>query len=371
MVRSRSADDIPIPLREFFGGPYHRSAYAAGLAALLLASLASAQQLAPGRERIEGADTFTTQLRISAGYEVKAFVTRPKNHTGKLPILFMVGWLSCDSVEAPDGPVDGFTQLLFDLAAKSGFATLRINKPGTGGSGGPPCSELDFNAELAAYRDAFDSMEKFDYIDSSRIYMIGFSNGGGVAPLVPRGHPVRAYLVFSGWYKTWLEHMLENERRRLHLNGNPEADINSRMRAFADLYDLYLNHGQTPGQIMKSHPEMKRIWDDAPDHQYGRPSAFYQQLQALNLGEVWQSVQCPTLAVHGEYDWIMSADDYQLLVQAMNRRNPGSAEYVNWPRTDHVLYQHKSPESAFSGSDQQYDLTLSDFVLKWLRAHAN
>lgn len=92
MVRSRSAGEIPTPLHECFGARCHRSAYAAGLEALLLASLATAQQLAAGGERIEGAETFTTQLKTKAGYELKAFVTRPKNHTGKLPILFMVGW---------------------------------------------------------------------------------------------------------------------------------------------------------------------------------------------------------------------------------------------------------------------------------------
>jgi hypothetical protein len=43
--------------------------------------------------------------------------------------------------------------------------------------------------------------------------------------------------------------------------------------------------GMTPGEILAQHPDWKPFWYDAPDGQYGRPAAFCQQLQALNLGE--------------------------------------------------------------------------------------
>ena len=329
---------------------------------LLTGLLAAGQQLEPGREHIAGVDTFTAQIKTKAGYEVRAFITKPKGMAGKLPLLFVVGWLSCDSVEAPVGPMEGFTQLLFDLAQKSGFATFRINKPGLDGSGGPACEDTDFNAELAAYQHAFDSLAEIEFLDPSRVYVVGFSNGGGIAPLVPRGKPVLGYLVFSGWYKTWFEHMLEAERRRLQLSGAAPGAINSSLRKFATFYDLYLNSGKTPGQVLALHPELSGIWTEGPDHQYGRPAAFYQQLQMLNLGEAWEAIRCPTLAIHGEFDSIMSKDDYELLVESLNRKQPGSAQFVNWPDLDHALIRQKSTHSG-----QGYDPKLTDFVLAWLR----
>ena len=338
--------------------------------AFLMAAVAAAQGLRPGTEAIPGTEVYRSTVKSGEGYPLGVFLTRPKGATGKLPVLFEVAWLSCDSVAQPKGVEDGFTQLVWDLAGQSGLATFRVDKPGVGESGGPKCSELDWSTELEAYRAAFAAMKNYDFLDTSRVYLLGFSNGGGVAPLVAGDAPVRGYLAFSGWYKTWLEHMLEHERRRLRLKGVAEAETNWQMRLFATFYDRYLNGKRTPAQVIAEHPEMKAIWYDEPEHQYGRPAAFYQQLQGLNLAEAWEKVQAPVLAVHGEYDWVMSAEDYRLLVNALNARKAGSAEYVEWPKADHSLYVHASLAKAFGeDKEQKYDPGLTKMVLRWLKQH--
>jgi pimeloyl-ACP methyl ester carboxylesterase len=336
----------------------------------VLTATAAGQQLQPGREHIPGAVSLTGMVQTPAGFPVQVFVTQPEAAQGKLPVIFVAAWLSCDSTEAPKGATDGFTQLLFDIAGRSGFATYRVDKPGTGGSGGPKCDAADFNTELQAYQAAFEAMKQLPIVDPARIYVMGFSNGGGFAPLVTGDTQVRGYLVFSGWYKTWLEHMLEHERRRMKLSGLSESEVNSRMKQYATFYDLYLNGQKTPGAVLVDHPGFKASWYDEPEHQYGRPASFYWQLQALNLAQAWSRVSVPVLAVHGEYDWIMSADDYQLLVDALNARHANQAVYVDWPKADHGLYTHTSQTKAFEHDPQQgYDPKLSDYVLQWLKAH--
>jgi len=330
---------------------------------------ASAQQLVVGRESIPGADTFRSTVMTPDGYPLEVFLTRPKDKAGKIPVLFEVAWLSCDSVEEPKLD-DGWTQLMWDLAARSGLATFRVNKPGVGGSEGPKCVDLDWQTELKAYRAAFDATNEFNFLDTSRVYIVGFSNGGGVAPLVAGGPAVRGYVVFSGWYKTWLEHMLEHERRRMRLSGIAPSEISRRMKQYATFYDLYLNGELTPAQVLDKFPEFKDIWYDQPEHQYGRPASFFQQLQGLNLAEAWDQVKVPVLAVHGEYDWIMSSDDYRLLVNELNSRHSGIAEYIEWPHADHLLYTHASEQDAFHHDpNQKYDPKLTDTVLEWLKKH--
>jgi pimeloyl-ACP methyl ester carboxylesterase len=327
--------------------------------------------LQPGREVIQGADVFMDTIASDRRYSLRAFITRPKESAGKVPMIFVVGWLSCDSVEAPKGPMgDGFMQLFFDLASRSGFATYRVDKPGVGESRGPKCEDADFQEELKAYRAAFAAMKKLEFIDPTRIYILGFSNGGGWTPMVAGDTPVRGYVVFSGWYKTWFEHMLEHERRRMKLSGLAEPEINKRMKLYATFYDEYLNGGQTPGSVIDRHPEMKPIWYDEPARQYGRPAAYYQQLQQLNLAREWQRVNVPVLAVHGEFDWVMSAGDYKVLVNEINARQPRLATFVDWPGADHDLTQHATQQKAF-GSDpaKTYDPRLSDYVLDWLKKH--
>lgn len=122
--------------------------------------------------------------------------------------------------------------------------------------------------------------------------------------------------------------MLENERVRLTNEGQSAAEVNDAIKAFSQFYDLYRIQGQTPGQILSHHPPWKNLWYDAPDGRYGRPAAFYQQLQALNLGEVWQSVDTPVLVIRGSKDIITSRADSSGIAEIVNRVHPGNARYL-------------------------------------------
>ena len=113
--------------------------------------------------------------------------------------------------------------------------------------------------------------------------------------------------------------MLELERRRLTGEGKSPAEVNASVKVFADFYNLYLMKGMTPGQVIAQHPEWKSLWYDTPDGQYGRPAAFYQQLQALNLGEAWQKVTAPVLVIRGGADDIMSRADSEAIAQIVNQ----------------------------------------------------
>ena len=172
------------------------------------------------REQLQGVETVYDAALTDFGSRVRTIVTRPRNASGKLPAVFLVGWLSCDSVEYPFGPADdGFGQLLHDIATQSGYVLVRMDKPGIGDSEGPSCAETDFQTELAAYRAAFRTLKRYDYIDLERVFILGLSNGGGFAPLVPQEEKVRGYVVAGGWSKTWFEHMLELEATPAHTDG--------------------------------------------------------------------------------------------------------------------------------------------------------
>src|SRR5256885_12977737 len=128
-----------------------------------------------------------------------------------------LGWLSCDSIEAPPDTKDATGLVFRGLAQLPGFCLFRVDKQGVGDSEGV-CAENDFASELAGYRAAFRALKNYDFIDSNRAYILGISNGGGFAPLVPESDAeqaqVRGYLSVGGWATTWFEHMLEIERRR-------------------------------------------------------------------------------------------------------------------------------------------------------------
>ena len=289
------------------------------------------------REQFRNVSITYDWVTNARGQKIRTFITQPRSAAAKVPAIFFVGWLSCDSVEYPDGETDGFGSIFWRLIEQSGFATVRMDKPGVGESEGN-CAATDFQTELDSYRAAFDSMSKYRFIDPNAVFVIGISNGGGTSPLSAGQHPVRGFIAASSWGRTWYEHMLDNERMRLSQEQKVSpAEINDALKAFPDFYSLYLIHRMTPGEIIAKHPKWKALWYDAPDGQYGRPAPFYQQLQDLNLGKLWQDVSVPVLVIHGSADTIMSQSDSRAIADTVNRAHPGHATYIEIDGADHLL----------------------------------
>ncbi len=322
-------------------------------------------------ESYPGVTVLYDAIRDGSGHLLRVIATHPddRNRRGaRYPVLFVVGWLSCDTVEAQPGTADGTQRMLQSMAQVPGFATVRLEKPGVGDSEGD-CGATDFLTELAAYREAFRHLRDYPFVDDERIFLFGISNGGGFAPLVAEGTPVKGYVVDGGWIKTWFEHMLEIERRRLALSGHGPSELNPLMKSAEQLYSAFLLQRQSPREIFAAQPQLKRLWDGPVELQYGRPIAYYQQLQDLDLTSAWSAVRVPVLALHGEYDWIMSRDDFELLVDLVNHNLPGAAEYVQLSHTGHTFEHYASLQSAFNGMQLPFDEGVAQRVAGWLQAH--
>src|ERR1051325_7916284 len=206
------------------------------------------------RESYPNADVIYDSVTSPDGKRLRTIITKPRNVKGKLPVIFVAGWLSCDSVEAPAGTKDATALVFQGLARLPQFALFRVDKEGVGDSEGA-CAETDFDSELGGYRAAFSALKNYEFVDSNRVFILGISNGGGFAPLIPESpaeqQQVRGYISVGGWAKTWFEHMLEIERRRFTLMGKTSAEINEMMKRAATLYSEWLIKGRAVGDILK------------------------------------------------------------------------------------------------------------------------
>jgi pimeloyl-ACP methyl ester carboxylesterase len=335
--------------------------------ALCVAAAAELPRKGGAIESYPGIKVELGQVTAADGTQLRSIVTRPSAATGKLPAVFFAGWLSCDSMEAPND-ADGFAALMRRVVARSGMMTYRVDKPGVGDSQGD-CAQLDFDRELEGYRAAWRAMLADARVDATKLYVVGLSNGGGFAPLVVQRTPVRGYVSIGGWGRTWLEHMLEHERVRLALAGRSPSETTQQLRQFGSFYDQYLNRGKTPGQVIAADPGMKAIWYDEPGGQYGRPAAFYQDLQALNLAEAWSGVTAPTLIIRGEFDWIMSHNDAIAIRDAIAEAHPELVTYAE-PQADHGLMRRKSMAESFAGKPSAFHEGVATMVLDFLKVHA-
>jgi pimeloyl-ACP methyl ester carboxylesterase len=332
-------------------------------------SIAAGLPVPMERESIPGTEVIYSDAAVDNGDRVRLIVTRPQGSQQPLPVAFLVGWLSCDSVNWPKGPPFGLAHAWIEIAQQSGYMTVRMEKPGVGESVGPPCAKLDFERELAAYRAAYAAAVALPGADTARVVVVGMSNGGGFAPLVPDRHEPCGYVVIGGWLKTWYEHMLEYERRRLSLMGASAGEVNAALARYEVFYELYLIEGMTPGEVLRRHPEMRADWHDAEDGQFERPAAFFQQLQRVNVAEAWSHVRVPVLAIHGEYDWIMTAEDHREMVRMSASQGARMSRVIEAPKTSHLLERLETAKSAVEGSGE-YNAEVGAEIVSWLRALA-
>ena len=324
------------------------------------------------RESYPDVDVIYDSISTPHGERLRTIITKPHDAKGKLPVIFVAGWLSCDSVEAPKGTKDATGIVFQGLAQLPGFCLFRVEKQGVGDSEGN-CTENDFESELVGYRTAFRALKNYDFIDANQIYILGISNGGGFAPLVPEADAeqgqVRGYVVVGGWVKTWFEHMLEIERRRFGLMGKSPGEVNDRMKSAATLYHDWLIENKTVDQILQANPELAELWPEGKDHAhlYGRPLAFYQQLQNLNLAAAWSRIKVPTLVLHGQYDWIMSREDHELIAQYVNANRPRAARFIEVVEMGHTFQHYLSFADAFHGKSALFNPKVLRLLTDWFK----
>ena len=140
------------------------------------------------------------QISNAAGNRIRLIATRPATD-GKFATVFVVGWLSCDTVEAPADTTEATSLVFRKLAALPDIALVRMEKEGVGDSEGD-CARTDFQTEFDDYRAAFQHMLEYSFVDPHRIFIFGISNGGGFAPLVSGETPIAGYVINGGWMKT-------------------------------------------------------------------------------------------------------------------------------------------------------------------------
>jgi pimeloyl-ACP methyl ester carboxylesterase len=317
-------------------------------------------------EEGDGIEVRYESIVSDSGDRVRTIVTRPAGAGGRLPAILLVGWLSCSSVEVPEAAgLPGWRHLLHGLT-RAGYLVFRVEKPGVGDSGGPDCSELGFGREVAAYRAGLAEVRRRPDVDPARVFVFGASLGGAIAPAISAGERVSGLVVFGTFARTWYEHVLQYERRRLELAAVPFPEVDRRMQAVAALYTRYLIGGELPGEIIRSRPEYAAVWTDYPAHQFGRPARFFQEVQRSNVAAAWAGVEAPVLVLYGSNDWVMARGEHEMIVRMVNARRPGTAELAVLDKIDHSVMRYPDREHSFRGEGGAVGPEALDAMLRWL-----
>src|SRR5438034_270224 len=74
------------------------------------------RKIQTARESYPNVDVIYDSVTTPHGERLRTIITKPRKLNGKLPVVFVAAWLSCDSVEAPENTRDETGMLFRQLA---------------------------------------------------------------------------------------------------------------------------------------------------------------------------------------------------------------------------------------------------------------
>ena len=105
--------------------------------------------------------------------------------------------------------------------------------------------------------------------------------------MVAASEPVAGYIVLNGWVRAWDGAAARIRAAASRVSGVAAADVSERQRKLTEFYTLFLEQQKMPRQVIAERPELASVWNDGPEHQYGRPARFHHQLQRINAARAW------------------------------------------------------------------------------------
>ena len=256
-------------------------------------------------------DAEEVRVPTARGYELAGTFTRPRGAMGKLAVAVTVtgsGPQDRDEGIQLFGDYRPF-RWVADTLGRRGVAVLRLDDRGTGASGGDfaTATSADFADDV---RSALAWLRARDDVDARKLFIVGHSEGGLVAPMVAATDPALAGIVLiagpARTGRTILDFQLRNG-----ISGDTSLTVAKRDSALARVPALL-------DSLVKSSPWLTFFADHDP------------------LATA-KKVTVPVLILQGATDQQVTAEQAEALAQALRAGGNRAVTARVFPETNHFM----------------------------------
>jgi uncharacterized protein len=301
----------------------------------------------------------------------------PKNRNGKVPAVFYIQGLPCQSNEYPDSKF--VLRQAFDDWVKAGFAVFRVERPNLGDSRTTKdCKDMDFNEEVETNKAGYKKLLSYDFIDTDNIFFFGHSMGGWTAPFIAEMKQPKGIMAYGTGFRSWFEYLIDLFRIQATYGGATHVQAEQQTRAMIPMLYQWLEEDKSPAEMRKN-PALKPAVDSLFQGEYfnTRSAHYFYTMSKQNLAEQWSKTTAKVNIIYGEFDTAaLNARDAITIAEIVNQAKPGNGEYTILPKTEHVFAKVDSYKQTFdlyaSGkifqhAAQNYNPEVGRVTVEWMK----
>jgi dienelactone hydrolase len=266
------------------------------------------------------------ELKLGAApWELTAVLTTPKG-TGPFPAVILVhgpGPHDKDETFQNNKP---FKDLAWGLAS-NGIAVLRYDKRTfTYGREMAPLKLTVMDETIDDARAAITLLEKNPSIDPKKIYLIGHSLGGMLAPRIATGTSLAGIVIMAGNIRP-LEDVLLEQTEHMRDDGLATEEAVQSMREAR----IYVNGNLEPSTTV--------VVAGAPT-----PGSYWLDLRKYSPAEAAKALKIPMFVIQGDRDYQIGKADYEGWQRALKDRQ--DVKFKMYPSLNHLFIAGSGPASS-------------------------
>lgn len=273
--------------------------------------------------------------------------------------------------------------VIADHLTRRGFAVLRVDDRGVGGSTAGPdpgkATSFDFADDVEA---GVAFLAARDDIAADRIGLIGHSEGGVIAPIVAARNDAIAFIVLLAGTGIRGAELLALQSEAIHrADGMEEGELSAALKTHSELMAIFLDESLDSDTIetkaraaIEANPDFLAATDE--EQETGMAAALAQLNNPWMIAFVrhdpaptLEQVRCPVLAVNGEVDLQVPCHENLQAIEAALKRG-GNQRVTTWafPGLNH-LFQHSETGliSEYGKIEETFAPEVLDFVSAWLK----
>jgi pimeloyl-ACP methyl ester carboxylesterase len=324
----------------------------------------------------------------NGGLVIAGTLTLPQSAGPHPAIVLITG----SGAQNRDEEVFGFKVfgVLADKLTRAGFAVLRCDDRGVGGSTGsvPESTSADFAGDVMTEVKFLAARPE---IDRTRIGLLGHSEGGMIAPLVAtRSGDIAFIVLLSGPALTGEKIMLAQGELIGRAEGQPEAQIQENMKLQRTLFAAARDNkgwdevlatvkaavrkavGALPEAQRNAIPDVDRMVEAQAQGQVNFVrSPWFRYFLDYDPAPTLARVNCPVLAIFGEKDLQVPTEANRAVMDDVAKKS-GNRDFtiVVIPGANH-LYQAATTGGAseYPRLKKEFAPGFEDALIPWLTKH--